>query len=121
MQHHVSLLALGLQIRQTLPCLQILSSSDACRCRRSREIIRLCVVMALGTKHTIYPAVLMLGDTHIIDIGGGNHIVGHRDGLLPEAEIVDAVGRLSHSEIALTICTLHTDDKHVLPLPLNST
>ena len=77
--------------------------------------------MTLGTEHTVNPAILMLRNSHIIDICGGNHIVRHRDGFIPEAEVIDAVRRLSHCKEALTICSLHTNHKHILTIPLDGT
>ena len=41
MQHHITLLALGSQVRQALPGLQVFRTGDACCRRCSREIARL--------------------------------------------------------------------------------
>ena len=121
MEHDVTLLRLCLQIGQTIPGLQVFCTGDTCSSSGSRKVARLRVIMTLCTEHTIDPAVLMLSDTHIIDVRGGNHIVGHRDRLFPETEVVDAVGRLCHSEETLTVGSLNTDHQHVFPLPLQST
>ena len=121
MEHNVTLLRLGLQVWQTIPGLQVLRAGDGSGSSSSREISRLRVVVTLGTEHAIDPAVLVLRDTHVIDICGRNHIVGHRDRLVPETEVVDTVGRLGHSEETLAVGTLHTNDKHILAVPLDST
>ena len=75
--------------------------------------------MTLSTEHTVDPAVLMLCETHIIDVRSRNHIVGHRDGLVPETEVVDAVGRLGHSEETLTVGALHANDEDISAVPLH--
>ena len=77
--------------------------------------------MTLGAEHTVDPTVLMLRDTYIIDVRRGNHVVGHGDGFLPETEVVDAVGRLRHGKITLSVGTLYTDDEQILTLPLDGT
>ncbi len=121
MQHYVALLRLRLQIGQTLPSLQVLGTCDTCGSSSSTEVAWLRVIVTLGTEHAINPAILVPSDTHIIDIGGRYHIVGHRDGLVPEAEVVDTIGRLGHSEERLTVGSLHAHYQAVFPLPLDST
>ena len=69
--------------------------------------------MTLCTEHTIDPAVLMLGDTHIVDVSSRILGVGHRDRLFPEAPLVDTVGRLCHSEERLAVGALHTTHQQV--------
>ena len=96
MEHHIALLRTGLEIWQAIPCLEVLCACYACCGSGCREVSGLRVVMTLCTKHTIYPSVLVLGEAHVIDIGGWYHILGHGDGLIPEAEIVDTIGRLSY-------------------------
>ena len=63
----------------------------------------------------------MLGDAHIIDVRGRNHVVGHGDGFFPETEVVDAVGTLGHSKVTLSVGTLHTDYQTILAFPLDGT
>ena len=77
--------------------------------------------MTLSTEHTVDPTVLMLCDTHIIDIRGGNHIVGHGNGLVPETEVIDTVGRLGHCEETLTVGTFYAHHEHILAVPLDGT
>ena len=77
--------------------------------------------MTLSTEYAVNPAILMLRDAHIIDVRGGNHVVGHGDRLLPETEIVDTVGRLGHSKEGLAVGTLDTNHKAVFALPLDGT
>ena len=63
----------------------------------------------------------MLGEAHVVDIGGRYDIIGHGDGLGPEAEVVDTVGTLCHGEERLAVGTLHTDNNDVFPVPLDGT
>ena len=91
-QHDVALLRLCLQVGQAVPRLQVLGTCNTGRCRCGTEIARLRVVVALSTEDTINPAVFMGGETHVVDIRSRNDIVGHGDGLIPETEVVDAIG-----------------------------
>ena len=118
-QHNVALLRLRLQVGQTIPGLQVLGARNACRSGCRREVARLCVVVTLGTEHTVDPAVLMLRDAHVVDVGGRNDILGHGDGLVPETEIVDTVRRLSHGEERLAVGTFDTHYEAVLSVPLD--
>ena len=77
--------------------------------------------MTLGTEHTVDPTILVLCDTHIVDVRGRNHVIGHGDGLLPETEVVDAVRRLGYCEETLSVGTLHTDDEQILTVPFDGT
>ena len=119
MQHHIALLTLRLEVGQTVPCLQVFRTGDTSRCRSGTEVAWLRVVVPLGTEHAINPAILMLCDTHVIDIRGGNHIVGHRDRLFPEAEVVDAIRTLCHGKETLSVGSLHTDDEQILAIPFD--
>ena len=121
MQHYVSLLRLGLEVRQTVPRLEILGSSNASCGSGSAEVSRLCVIMTLSTEYTVYPAILMSCDAHIIDIGGRNDIVRHGDRFFPEAEIVYTIRTLSHCEEALSVSTLDANHEKVLAVPLYRT
>ena len=77
------------------------------------------VVVTLGTEDTIHPSVLMSGESHVIDICCRNSVFGHSDRLVPESEVVHAVGAFSHGEEALAVSTFHTYHKHVFPVPLD--
>ena len=118
-QHNVALLRLRLQVGQTIPSLQVLGARNACRSGCRREVARLCVVVTLGTEHTVDPSVLMLRDAHVVDVGGRNDILGHGDGLVPEAEVVDAIGRFSHGEERFAVGTFDTHYEAVFALPLD--
>ena len=118
-QYDVALLRLRLQVGQTIPGLQVLGARDACRSGCRREVARLRVVVTLGTEHAVDPAVLMLRDAHVVDVGGRNDILGHGDGLVPEAEIVDTVRRLGHGEERFAVGTFDTHYEAVLSVPLD--
>ena len=60
----------------------------------------------------------MLCETHVIDIGGGDGVLRHGDGLRPEAEVVDAVRTFSHGEETLAVGTLDTYNEQVLAVKL---
>ena len=118
-EHHVALLRARAEVGQALPRDEILRAGDAGCGRRGREVAGLRVVMALGTEDAVDPSVLMGSDAHIIDIRCRNDVLGHRDGLRPEAEVVDAVGTLGRGEERLAVGTLHTDNEHILVMPLD--
>ena len=61
----------------------------------------------------------MLRDAHVVDIGGRDDVVGHGDRLVPEAEVVDAVGTLRHGEERLSVGAFHAHDDDVLVVPLD--
>ena len=63
--------------------------------------------MTLGTEYAIYPSVLVLCQSHIIDIGGRNEVFGHCNGFIPKAEVVDAIWALGHREEAFAVGALH--------------
>ena len=75
--------------------------------------------MPLSTKDAIDPAVLVSCQAHVVDVGGRDDVLGHGDGIVPEAEVVDAVRALSHSKERLAVGSLHTDNKQVLAAPLD--
>ena len=55
----------------------------------------------------------MLRDAHVVDIGGRDDVFRHRDGFVPEAEAVDAVGTLCYGEERLAVGTFHTTHQQV--------
>ena len=76
--------------------------------------------MSLSTEHAVYPTILMLCQSHIINVSCRHHIIRHGDGFLPEAEVVDTIRALCHCKVALTVSTLHTHHQTVLALPFDS-
>ena len=75
--------------------------------------------MPFGAEHPVDPTILMLRDAHVIDIGGWHHILRHGDRFLPEAEVIDTVGRLCHGEERLTVGSLHAHHQQILVVPLD--
>ena len=61
----------------------------------------------------------MLCDAHIVDVRSGNHVIGHGDGLVPESEVVDTIGRLSHSEVTLSVGSLNANHQYIFAIPLD--
>ena len=118
-QHHVALLALAFEVGQALPCHQVLGAGDAAGGGRRREVAGLAVVVALDTEESVDPAILVLGQAHVIDIGADALGVGHRDRTGPEAEVVDAVGTLRHGEERLAVVALHPDHEQVASVELD--
>ena len=98
MQHHVALLALGLEVGQTLPVDKVLGAGDATGGCGSREVARLVVVMTLHAEEAVDPAILVAGEAHVVDVHAGDVILGHGDGMVPEAEAVNPVGAFGHGE-----------------------
>ena len=75
--------------------------------------------MAFGTENAVYPAVFVRRETHVVNVGGGNHIFGHRDGIVPEAEVVNAVGAFGHGKERLAVGSLHAHHQYILSVPLD--
>ena len=122
MKNDIALLALRLQIRQAFPIFQIFGTRDSCRRRSCRQVSRRCIViMALRTKDTINPTVFMSSKTHIINICCGNQILRHRNGIVPETEIINTIRTLGYSKERFTVCPFHTHHHQVLPIPFDST
>ena len=93
MKHDVTLLAECREVLQSLPMNKILGACNTGLGSSCRGVERLCLVMALYTKNAIYPTILMLCYTHVIDVGGWRVVtVRHGDRFIPEAPLVDAVG-----------------------------
>ena len=118
-KHHVALLALALEVGQAFPGLEVTGAGNA-GCRRgSAQVVRASVVVAFCAKDAVDPAVLMSREAHVIDVGGGNHIIGHRDGLGPESEVIHAVRALGHSEERLAVGAFNPHNKYIFALPFD--
>ena len=109
-------LALRLQVGQSFPGLQVPCARYGRRGRGCREVAWATVIVALGTEHAVDPAVLVLRQSHVVDVRGGLLRVGHGDGLLPEAEVIDAVRTLGNGEEALAVGPLHAAHQQVAPI-----
>ena len=119
-EHYVPLLALGLQVRQTFPSNQILGAGDGC-CSGGRGKVTCwsIVVMAFGTEDAINPAVFVGGEAHIVDVGSRNHILRHGNRVVPETEVVDAIGTLGHSKERFAVGSFYTDHQQVFSVPFD--
>ena len=118
-QHHVALLAPRLDVRQALPVHQILGAGHAGGSRSSGEVSRGRLVLPLHAEDAVNPAVLMPGQAHVVNIGGGLTPLRHGDGTRPEGEVVHAVGTLGHGEEGLAVGPLYTYYQHVFVAPLD--
>ena len=113
-EHHITLLAEGLEIVQPLPVNEVFCAGYACGSRSGGGVVRFGLVMTLHTEDSVYPSVLMTREAHVIDVRCGCVIaVGHGDGFRPETPVVDAVGRLRYREEGLTVGSFHPCDDGV--------
>ena len=120
MKHDVTLLALRFQVGQAFPCLQVFGAGDACSgCSRREVACRSIVVMAFGTKYAVYPTVFVGGEAHVVDVGGGDDVIGHRYGVVPKAEVVYPVGAFRYGEERLAVGTFHAGYEQVFAVPFN--
>ena len=121
MENHIALLALGLQIRKTLPVYQVLGTGDGCSSSSSTEVAKLIIIMTLSTEHAIDVAILMSCESHIIDVGSRNNILRHGDRLIPETEVVNTIRTFCYGKETLAVGTLHTYNEEILAVPLDGT
>ena len=121
MENHIALLALGLQVRKTLPVYQVLGTGDGCCSCSSTEVARLIIIMTLCTEHTIDVTILMSCESHIIDVGSRNNILRHGNRLIPETEVVNTIRTLCYGKEALAVSTLYTNNEEILTIPLDGT
>lgn len=59
----------------------------------------------------------MLRQTHVVDVGSGNNILRHGDGLVPEAEVDYAIRTFGHSKEALAVGSFYTGHDNELAIP----
>ena len=118
-KHHVALLALALEVGQAFPGLQVTGAGNAGSSRGSAQVARASVIMTFSAKDAVDPAVFMCREAHVIDVGGGNYIIGHRDGLGPESEVVHAVWALGHSEERLAVGAFNPHNNYIFALPFD--
>lgn len=98
------------QVGQALPGLQVLGAHNARR-RDRRGQIGIVGVFALGAEHAVDPAVLMLGQAHIVDVGFLRAGIGQHHGIIPEVEAVDACIGLRNGEEGLAVVALDADNE----------
>ena len=75
--------------------------------------------MTLGTEDSVYPAVFVGGEAHIVDIGGRYHIFRHRDGIIPETEVIHTVRTFRHGKERFAVSAFHTQQQQVFAIPLD--
>ena len=120
MQHDVTLLGGGLQVGQPLPLHQIAGAGDAAGGHGRRQVAgRGGRVFPLHAEQAVDPAVLVAGQAHVIDIGGGFAPFGHRNRARPELEVVHAVGTFRHGEEGFPVGRFHAGHQDVSILPLD--
>ena len=84
--------------------------------------------MTLYAEESVDPAILMLCQTHVIDVGGRSiescstcsfRCFRHCDRMLPETEVIDTIRRLGNSKERLAVGSLYTNHQHILVAPLD--
>ena len=121
MKNDIALLTLCLQVRQTLPCLQVFGTCYCGRCRCCTQVARHRVIVTLCAEDAINPSVLMRRDAHVIDIRCRNYILWHCYRFFPEAEVINTVRTLCNSKETLAVSTLNTDNQKILAVPFYCT
>ena len=114
MQDDVALLGdFDLQVGQALPGFQVPGAGDAALRHGRRCIPRgRFGVFALGAEEAVDPAVLVLDQAHVVDVGVGIGGLGHQDRIIPEAKVVDAVRALGDGEEGFAVGAFDArDDK----------
>ena len=81
--------------------------------------IRIGGILALRAEHAVDPAVLMLGQTHIVDIGLLRAGVRQNHRIIPEMETVDTVVALCHSKERFPVISFHTDHQIIFSVKFN--
>ena len=61
----------------------------------------------------------MAGQAHIVDVGGGDYIFGQHDGIVPQAEVVHAIGTFGYGEEGFAVGAFHAQHQQVAALPLD--
>ena len=120
MKHHVPLLGRVLrhQIRETFPVHQVLRPDDTGRCDR-RGKIRIGAVLALGAEDAVDPPVLMLCQSHIIDVRFFRTGILELNRVVAETEAVDTVVRLGDTEKRFPVVALDPGCEAVFPAEFN--
>ena len=119
-QHRVALLVAALQVRQAFPVHEVFRTGYAGRSHGRREIARTgCGVLALDAENTVDPAVFVSRQTHVVNIGRRFAVLGHRHGVVPETEVVDAVRRFGHGEKRFAVGALHSCHDQVAAVELD--
>ena len=118
-QHHIALLAPRLNVRQAFPVHEVLGAGYAGSGGGGGQVPFQRVVLALHAENTVNPAILVPGEAHVVNVGGGFSPFGHGDRTRPEGEVVHAVGALGHGKEGLAVGPFHTDYQDVFVAPLD--
>ena len=73
--------------------------------------------MAFGAEDAVDPSVFMGREAHIVDVGGGDYIFGQHDGIVPQAEVVHAIGTFGYGEEGFAVGAFHAQHQQVAALP----
>ena len=63
----------------------------------------------------------MSREAHVVYIRCRNHVFGHGDRIIPETEIINAVGALGYGKERFAVSALHTHHQQVLAVPFDGT
>ena len=107
-----------LEVRQTLPVLQVLRAYDARR-RNRRGQIAAGAVLAFGAEYAVNPAVFMLRQAHIVDVRFLRAGIGEDDRIIPEAEALSGLVGFRDGEERLAIHPFDAYDEAVLAVQLD--
>ena len=118
MQHAIALVfGAGRQIGQPLPMHQIPGADDTCLSSRRRQLLFL-GLLALAAEHAVYVAVLVLGQTHIVDVGLLRIQIRQLHGIIPEPEPVHRAVALRQRKKGFAVVALHPGHQIVFPVPV---
>ena len=119
MQHAIALVGRrrGTQVVEPFPVDQVLGAHDASVRPRSGEIRR-SGILALAAEHAVQPAVLMLGDPHVVDVGFLRADIGQLYRMIPEAETVHPAVAFRHRKKGLAVVSFYPGDDVVFPVPV---
>lgn len=108
MQHAIALVGRrrGTQVVEPFPVDQVLGAHDASVRPRSGEIRR-SGILALAAEHAVQPAVLMLGDPHVVDVGFLRADIGQLYRMIPEAETVHPAVAFRHRKKGLAVVSFY--------------
>ena len=114
MEHHVALLALRLEIGQSLPVDQVAGPGDAGGGDGAGEVAGRGVgIGPFRAEDAVDPAVFMVGQAHVVDVGVGVVGLRHGDRVVAEPEVVHSVRTLRQCEEGLAVNPLHPDHQAV--------
>ena len=120
MKNYVALLGRArLEIRKSFPCNKVLCANDS-RLRNRCGKVAAFGILAFGAEHAVDPAVLMLSNAHIVNVGFFGAGVRKLYRIITETEAVYTVVTLGNGEKRFAVVALNANDKAVLPVQLYS-